>query len=303
MANSIELAKKYVPMLDEVYKKGSKTSILESPNVMVREGANVNEVLLPSITVQGLGEYTKDVGYGTSGDTNFSWDTYKLTQDRGRPLEMDRLDNNETMDLGVGAMTSTFIRSWVTPEIDAYRFAKMSSLAGNDVEADLTSATVLPAIDTALATLGDAEVSVEDGAYMFVSYNVYTAMKNADQLTFNFNTSGQDNISREVASYDGIPVIRVPQSRFYTEITLQDGATAGQEAGGFIKTAVTGRNINFMIVTANTVMPVVRLAQPKLHNPNDVVGKDSWIFEYRLYHDIIIPKNKVNGVYLHNATA
>lgn len=302
MANSIELAKKYVPMLDEVYKKASTSSILEQPNAFMREGANVNEVLLPSVTVAGLGEYTKDVGYGASGDTNFSWDTYSLTQDRGRALEMDRLDNTETLDMGVGVMTGEFIRTRVVPEIDAYRYATLAALAGDSAAADLTSTTVLPAIDTALASMGDNEVATEN-AYMFVSFSTYNAMKNADQLVFNYDTKGQDGISRKVASYDGIPVIKVPQSRFYTAITLYDGVTAGQEDGGYIKEVATGKNINFLIVTGNSSMPVTKLAKPKLHNPDNVVGKDSWVFEYRLYHDIIVPKNKVNGIYLHNATA
>jgi len=280
MANSIELAKKYVASLDKVYKQASTSSILERPNTMVKEGANVNEVLLPSITVAGLGDYTKNSGYGTSGPTNFSWDTYKLTQDRGRSLEMDRLDNTESLDMGVGAMTGEFIRTRVVPEIDAYRYATLAALAGNDVEADLTSSTVLPALDTALATMGDGEVSTEN-AYIFVSYSTYNAMKNADQLVFNYDTKGQDGIARKVASYDGIPVIKVPQSRFYTEITLYDGVTGGQEDGGYIKTAVTGKNINFLIVTGNASMPVTKLANPKLHNPDNVVGKDSWVFEYR----------------------
>ncbi len=302
MANSIELAKKYVPLLDEIYKAQSKTGILEQPNTMVREGANVNEVLLPSITVDGLGEYTKYAGYGDAGDTDFSWDTYKLTQDRGRQLKMDRLDNSEDMDTPLGAMMQEFIRTRVVPEIDAYRFATLSSKAGTTVEANLTSATILPALDLALSDLGDKEVDVE-GSYIFMSYTTYSALKNADKLTMNYDTKGQDGIKRNIETYEGIPVIRVPQSRFWSAITLYDGSTAGQTGGGFIKNASTGKNINFMVVGGNSSMPVVRLANPKLHNPDNVVGEDSWIFEYRLYHDIIVTKNKVNSIYLHHATA
>jgi len=303
MANSIELAKKYVPILDEVYKKASTSSILEQPNAFMREGANVNEVLLPSVTVAGLGEYTKDVGYGSSGDTNFSWDTYSLTQDRGRALEMDRLDNTETLDMGVGVMTGEFIRTRVVPEIDAYRYATLAAKAGTaPTAADLDDGTILPAIDAAMAAMGDAEVNLEN-AYIFVSYAIYNHMKNADQLVFNYDTKGQDGITRRVDTYDGIPVIKVPQTRFYTAITLYDGVTGGQEDGGYIKEVATGKNINFLIVTGNSSMPVTKLAKPKLHNPDNVVGKDSWVFEYRLYHDIIVPNNKVKGIYLHSATA
>lgn len=297
MANSIERAKKYVPMLDEVFKKASTSSILERANVMQREGANVHEVLLPSVTTQKLGDYGRNTGYA-KGDSNFSWQTYSLTQDRGRQLSIDRLDNTETLDMPIGAMTSDFIRTGVVPEVDAYRYAQLSSLAGNSTSGTLTADTVLSAIDTAIQTFQDSEVPVE-GSYLFVTPTIHNLMKNSSKLTLNFDTKGQDGINRRVSVYDNIPVVIVPQSRFYTEITLNDGTTAGQEDGGYTKGA-TGKDINFMLVHANSAMPVTRLAQPKLHNPDDVVGLDSWVFEYRIYHDIIVPNNKVNGVYLHH---
>ena len=40
--------------------------------------------------------------------------------------------------------------------------------------------------------------------------------------------------SRELLSMFA-STVKVPQSRFYTSITLQDGTTGGEEAGGFIK--------------------------------------------------------------------
>ena len=75
MANSIELAKKYVPLLDEVYKNSAKTGTLESGADMVRAGANANEIILPKIDMDGLADYSRASGY-VSGDDNFSWETY-----------------------------------------------------------------------------------------------------------------------------------------------------------------------------------------------------------------------------------
>ena len=49
MANTITLAKKYVPLLDEVYKKVALTSILDSDASLAREGANTNEIIIPKI--------------------------------------------------------------------------------------------------------------------------------------------------------------------------------------------------------------------------------------------------------------
>ena len=47
MANLIELAKSYVPMLDEVYKLASCTSDLDGAPELARQGANANELIVP----------------------------------------------------------------------------------------------------------------------------------------------------------------------------------------------------------------------------------------------------------------
>ena len=82
MANSIALAKKYVPILDEVYKVSSKTSILDAPEGLVREAMSANEILLPKMVLQGLGDHNRNTGY-VAGDATLTWETHTFTQDRG----------------------------------------------------------------------------------------------------------------------------------------------------------------------------------------------------------------------------
>ena len=63
MANVIELRKQYSTLLDEVYKLASLTSVLDGPNNLVKEGANANEILIPKMDMDGLGNYDKQTGY------------------------------------------------------------------------------------------------------------------------------------------------------------------------------------------------------------------------------------------------
>ena len=49
MANSISVAKKFVPLLDEAYRKTSLTSILDGDPTLVREGANFGELIILSL--------------------------------------------------------------------------------------------------------------------------------------------------------------------------------------------------------------------------------------------------------------
>ena len=63
MANAIELAKSYVPKLDEVYKLASLTAMLDGASDLARQGANANELIIPMMTMDGLADYSRNSGY------------------------------------------------------------------------------------------------------------------------------------------------------------------------------------------------------------------------------------------------
>lgn len=52
--NNIELSTVYLPLLDEVYKEASKTSILEGDEVTVKKGSN-GEIKIAKLDMDGLG--------------------------------------------------------------------------------------------------------------------------------------------------------------------------------------------------------------------------------------------------------
>ena len=119
MANSIELFKKYVPLLDEVYKLSSLTSDLDGAPELARQGQNANELIIPKIDMSGLANYSRNGGY-VDGDVTFTNETVKCNFDRGRMFTVDTLDNMETAMMAFGRLASEFIRTKVTPEIDAF---------------------------------------------------------------------------------------------------------------------------------------------------------------------------------------
>jgi len=57
MANDIELFKAFVPMLDEVYKLASLTSVLDGAPEIARAGANESEMLITIMDMSGLADY------------------------------------------------------------------------------------------------------------------------------------------------------------------------------------------------------------------------------------------------------
>ena len=300
MANSFQLAQTFLPLLDEVYKANSRTAILDSTKVEIVNG---NTIKVFKTDMDGLGNYNRNTGF-VDGSVTGTWETLTLGKDRGRSFTVDRMDNEETIGMAFGTLASEFIRTKVTPEIDAYTFAKIAGTTGIDTAtaADITIGTtdVPGLIDEAERSMNENEVPV-DGRMLFISESAYAGLRSKVTRTV---MNGEGGINKEIESYDGMRIIRVPQTRFYTAITLKDGSTSGQTAGGYTGTATTGYKINFMIIHPSAITKVVKHVLPRIFSPDENQKADAWKFDYRVYHDTFVYDNKVKGIYLHKgATA
>lgn len=292
MANSIVLAQKFLPIIDEVYKRESLTARLDARDVQF---IGANAVKLFKASPAGLGDYSRSVGF-PHADYSSTWETLTLTKDRGVSMQIDAMDNEETLGMAFGTLVGEFMRTQEVPEVDAYRFAVMAANAGTVANANITVGTTdVPAlIDTAEQVMGDAEVPRE-GRLLYVSELAYAGLKN--KITRILANEG--NVRREIEMFDDMEVIRVPQGRFATAITLYDGSANF----GFVPTASTGYNINFMIVHPSAVKGVIKHQLPRIWTPDDNINADAWKFDFRLYHDMFVLDNKVKGIYLHRAAS
>lgn len=299
VGNSIGLAELYLPILDEVYQASAKSSILDMANSNIRyDGGNVVQVFKTSI--QGLGNYSRNSGFVT-GDVTGTWEDMTLQYDRGRGFLVDTMDNEESMGMAFGTLAGEFIRTQVVPEVDAIRFAKYASTTGISAAvtpADIsTSTNVADLLDEGLYTMDEDEVPAE-GRIAFVSEAAYKQLKsNITRYVLN----DERGINTNVEMYNDLRIIRVPQSRFYTAITLRDGITAGQEAGGYTPTA-GGYKINFLIVHPSAVVQIAKHVVPRIFSPDVNQSADAWLFQYRMYHGVNVLENKVAGIYLHRGS-
>lgn len=295
--NNIALAAAFLPILDEVYKVSARTSILDFANERVRFIGG-NTVSLYRTTMNGLGNYNRNQGFLT-GDVNGSWENMTLTQDRGRSFLVDVMDNEESLGMAFGTLAGEFTRLHTVPEVDAYRFAKYASTPGisQGTPADLTAALGMPnLISEAEYVLSEAEVP-EEGRILFTSENAYRYLK--DGVT-RIVTNDERGINHAIEYFDDMRVVRVPQARFYTAITLLDGITSGQEIGGFTP-AAGAYPINFMIIHPSAVVQVLKHLEPRIFSPEVNQSADAWLYQYRIYHDAFVEENKAVGIYLHRA--
>lgn len=118
MSNTIELAKSFVPKLDECYRLASLTSVLDGAPELAKQGANANELIIPMMSMDGLADYSRNGGY-VQGGVTMTNETVKCNFDRGRRFDVDIMDDLETAGLAFGRLSAQFIRDKVVPELDA----------------------------------------------------------------------------------------------------------------------------------------------------------------------------------------
>lgn len=285
MANNITLAKEYIGILDEVYKNASVTADLTSDSSMMRAGANANEILYPQIEVGGLGNYDRNSGY-TSAAVTLKWATARFNYDRGAKLEVDVMDNQESMNLAFTRAGAELQRTRVAPEADAFTFATICGFEGITMTEETFAGAeeFLAALIKAKNTMDEDEVP-EEGRILYATPTLLNGVMALDTTK-----------SREVLNAFTVKK-KVPQSRFYTAIHLLDGKTKGEEAGHYEK-AADGKDINFMIIHKPAIIKFDK------HVASDIIpaamnaNADGDILKYRKYGLVDYYKNKAAGFYV-----
>lgn len=296
MANSITTFKKYIDLLDEVYKQQAKTAILDGDNSLVQAGSNTHEIVIPKISMDGLGDYSRNGGY-VDGDVTLTNETVAFNYDRGRAFTVDAMDNEETAGVAFGKLASEFIRTKVVPEMDAFRFAQYAGTSGiSKVSTGATLSTgadVISALRAGTTKMDEDEVPMED-RHLFITPTLYGLIQDLD------TTKSKEVLNRFA------DVTLVPQSRFYTAIDLYDGKTdntassgANEKPGGYVK-ATAGKDINFMIIHKPALLQYTKHTVSKVITPDKNQTADAYKFPYRAYGLADVYENKVAGIYLHN---
>lgn len=290
MANNIVPAKRYTALLDEVYKNAAYTSVLDSDPSLSRAGANVNEIVIPKISMDGLADYDRASGYVT-GDVSLEWETKKFNYERGRMFTVDNMDNEETQGLAFGRLAGEFIRTKAVPELDAFRMAYYSSIPGIDKkEETLTSGEgIVSSIRASVAAMDESEVP-NTGRFLFITPTLKGILEDMD--TF--------KSKMVMESFDRI--VAIPQTRFYTAVSLLNGKSGDEKSGGY-KKAEGASNINFMAIHKEAIIQFTKHAVPKVIPPEQNQSADAWKYGYRIYGMTSYFENKVAGLYCSYAPA
>ena len=307
MANSIGLIQKYgAEQLDEVFVRESVTGILENKSgIEIRPSlVNAQTVYIPDITLSGLGQYDRALGF-PEGSATLNWEPYTLSQDRGIEIPIDNMDDEESAGVLASNLLLLNEKKSVIPEVDAYRLSTLAGKAKTVVVGSLSDNHILELFAAADKALEDEEVGLEDVVY-FVSTELNQKLKTSTELNRLISNAEMKigDITLTVKTFDSRPIVVVPPTRFKTLYTFYTGRGVNGATAQFgFASATNSSAINLMAVHYNAALPIKKHAPVRVFTPEQNQDKDGWKFQTRIYHDIFVPNNKTAGIYLHRKPA
>lgn len=296
MANTLEYSKIFQPVLDKQIAQESTTGWMEVNSSQVKYNGG-DEVKLPNILMDGLGDYDRNKGY-VDGSVSMKWDTYKLSQDRGRKFQLDAMDVDETNFVATaGTVMGEFQRTQVVPEIDAYRYSKIASLAkeaSNSRDLTITSTNILDELLQDLTVLED-KIGAQQ---VIITLSPITAgiLKKAAKDLITAQTFSQAGLNLNVSAFNENPLKTVTSKLLKSKYVFKDGSTSGQETGGFEADA-SAQDINWLLSTSDAPIAISKTDVVRVFDPLTNQTANAWKMDYRKYHDLWIPKNKLDKVY------
>lgn len=293
--NTLEYAKVFQTELDKKIEEQLTSAWMDSNAGQVKYTGG-DEVKIPKISLVGLGDYDKDAGF-KQGSVTLSYETMKLTQDRGRTFQLDSQDVDETNFVAsAGMVMGEFQRTQVVPEVDAYRYAKIYEKAktGHSSTYTATAKDIIDKLEADIATVQD-KMGDNEPLVICMNRKVHALLNNAEGIQKYINVGDFNNgfISTKVKIFNDVPILDVPSARFKTAYTFNAGDTA--DKGGF-EAASGALEMNWIIIARRAAIAVVKTDKIRIFAPDVNQKADAWKIDYRKYHDLWVKDNALDGI-------
>lgn len=298
--NTLTMAQNFQTVLDQQMLVGATSSFMEANAGQVKYHGG-DTVKIPNLTVQGLANYDREEGYNR-GAVGLAYEDFKLTQDRGRKFMIDAMDVDESNFLATATnVMAEFQRLEVIPEVDAYRFSKVAAYAAREnrktdgFTPDETN--IVKQLDKEILEIEDVIGETSD-LVIVMNARVQSILNSTDQFKRHIDVGAfqHGQVNTRVRTYNGIPILSVPSGRMKSEYVFNDGKTSGQEAGGFVADA-SAKQINWIIMSRRAPIAVSKTDTVRIFTPEQTQASHAWSMDYRKFHDLWIPKNRLASVW------
>ena len=297
--NSLETAKRYTDALDKAVLQKAVTGFF-ADNVFKAKFAGAKTVIMPDISFVGLADYNRDSGFSLAG-TTISNTSYTLTKDRGRKLQIDREDMDETgvADLA-GQILSEYVRTQVAPEMDAYILSKLAKVASDKShKTTYTAAKAVSQLGTAINNV-QSRIGYDEELVAFCDSVFYAQLMNSTEFSRNIVVSdfSKGGINTRVQYFNGVALIPVMDDRMREEYDFKAGTAASSSAaatGGFTPKASAGYT-RALVIPKKGASLVKKTETLRIFTPEQNIDADAYAFNYRLYYDVFVKKSNLDSI-------
>ena len=300
--NSFDFQAKLTGELDKALEQKSVTSFMED-NSFGAQFVGSNSVVIPDVSFSGLGNYDRNTGF-PEGSILVNNTTYRLSMERARSFQLDRMDADETSIAGLaGKVMSEFVRTKVAPEIDAYVFSKLADIISDRGQYIMeTGEGTLE--ENSVAFLNEAIDRVHNNAgydeelVAFVNPTFYTALMNSPMLDRHIEISNfqKGEVNTQVKKFNGVTLIPVPASRIRTNIKFYDGISSSETMGGFLS-GLGSKAIYFLVMPKSAVKLVKKTEKIRIFSPDQNPEMDAYKLDYRIYYDAFVKNSAVETIF------
>lgn len=308
MANSISYASKLTEQLDKLFVQTAVTGFL-TDNALRAKFVGAHTVLVPDMTLSGLGDYSRTDGFA-DGSVTVSNTSFTLSQDRGRSFMLDAQDEDESGVANLaGQVLGEFVRTQVVPEVDAYCLSKLAGIATTNSQTVslATGKTVQTSVLSLLQQLISkvrGTVSYDETLVAFVDPTVYDALMTTSELSryVRLDDFKKGGIDTRVQYLDNVAILPVSAARMRTAYDFNDGTSDGETDGGFAPASDAG-HIGALVMPKRGASLIRKTEKLRTFTPDQNQKADAYKFDYRLYYDLLVKKNQKAAVWAYTYTA
>lgn len=267
----VNYAEKYSAIVDERFRETAKSAAFVNSDY---DFEGVQTVKVYSIPTAPMHDYVRTgrERYGAAEELENSVQTMTLSQDRSFTFTIDRRSNTDSMGaMAAGAALSRQLEEVVIPEVDTYRFAKMTLCAGCMERGEITSKNAYEAFLDANSAMTNKKVPIA-GRSALVTPGFYKKIKLDPSFIQAGDAAQAMRMNGQVGMIDGVGIFLAPSCYL---------------PGG----------MEFLIAQSAATCAPQKLEDYKIHdNPP---GTNGWLVEGRIFHDAFVLANKAEAIYCH----
>ena len=291
MPHTLNYAEKYTGKILEIINQGLLTAPFFTTNV---EWTGAKTFHFTQQSVSGYKTHSRNGGWNRGTITETDKD-YTVEFDRDIEFLVDKADVDETArTAAVENVTNTFVQTQQIPEIDAYAFSKIATIANtaNLVEvktrASLNAGNVYSYI---VSVLGKARLKYYRQRGSLVGYirsEIMDLLAVSTELKLNVQVDtiveGGRAIETRVVRINGVPLFEViDDDRFNTAFDFSEGYEA------------EGKEINMLFASVETVKIVPKISSIYYFSAGSHTEGDGDLYQNRALWDTFVFPNGKDG--------